>query len=118
LESGEDGEIARSILKEQYRYGFNNSSYIYHYIPKKRLEKSYIRRINKGLVIGTYNFIASGRKPHMKKTEILIRRLANVILFPFRYLCSTKLSEKYALKIELINSIDFINKILKSIIRK
>src|SRR5699024_9927473 len=98
LDSGEDGEIARIILNEGYEYHFNNTSSMYHIIPKFRINKGYIKKLKKGLTIGTYKFISSEKRYVIKRINLFSRRLANIILFPIRYINSNDEVVKITLK--------------------
>ena len=59
LASGEDGEIARAVLKQGFSYGYNNKAAILHIIPHRRIEDDYLVRLSEGLDEGYYRFLRS-----------------------------------------------------------
>lgn len=58
LGSGEDGEIAASVLDKGFVYGFNDKMVLRHIIPEFRLKDDYVDKLLKGLDKGFYDFIS------------------------------------------------------------
>lgn len=115
LQSGEDGEIARTVLKEGYKYGFNKNSSMYHIVPKFRIQKDYIKKLKKGLVEGTYIFISSEKNYILKRLYDFIIRIILIILFPLQYLRCKNPVKKIRLKLSLYGSLLTIKFILRDL---
>ena len=116
LTSGEDGELARIVLKEGYIHKLNKESSFYHIIPKFRIQPQYVKKLKKGLVEGSYVFISTDNKYIIKRLKMLVRKIFNIILFPIRYLKAKEKYKKIYLKLTLIDAFNMIGYILKDFI--
>ena len=115
LQSGEDGEIARIVLKDGYEYGYNKNSSMYHIVPKFRIQKDYIKRLKEGLVEGTYIFISSEDNYIIKRIYAFIVRIIMIILFPIQYLLCKDPVKQIKLKLGLCESFLIVKYILRDL---
>lgn len=115
LGSGEDGEIAYSIIQKGFLYGFNNKMFLWHIIPKKRLEKKYVERLLKGLDIGYYNYISSKNNYVYYRMRTFLKSIIVVLAFPFKIILFKDSSKNIKLKNSVISRFRLIKYILKDI---
>lgn len=101
LGSGEDGEIANSVLRKGFIYGYNNKMALQHIIPKSRLQPEYVRKLMTGLNIGYYVYI-SGKKNYLYyRMKTFAKSVLFITSYPFRKIfCSDKVL-RLKFKIEL-----------------
>lgn len=101
LGSGEDGEIASSVIEKGFSYGFNKKMALWHIIPAKRLEKNYVKRLLIGLDIGYYNYISNKNNYIYYRMRTFLKSLFIIVVFPLQII----LSQNPVKKIKLRNSV-------------
>lgn len=82
LSSGEDGEIARAVLRQGYEYKYNGDTGLLHLIPLSRLQPEYIKRLTDGLDRGSYQYISSARHYVLYRIGVLVKYGCRVMTYP------------------------------------
>ncbi len=115
LGSGEDGEIAYSIIKKGYSYGYNNKMLLRHIIPKKRLDKSYVTNLSKGLDIGYYNYISNKDNYVYYRMRTFLKSLFIIMIYPFQIIMFKDLSKRIMLKNNVISRMRLVKLTLRDL---
>lgn len=91
LSSGEDGEIARYVLNKGYKYGYNHNNYLFHIIPRSRVQPEYSDRLIEGLNKGYYNYISTNKMYIFYRLRMLVK---SIVYIPYLLISSNLYKDK------------------------
>jgi len=116
LSSGEDGEIARAVLRAGYEYRQNLSMVLRHVIPRSRLQNEYVNKLFRGLDLGYYNYVSHGHDYISRRLEIFVRSAAAVIAYPVRIHMAQDEVRRIMLRRGLVSKLRFIRLVLSDLL--
>lgn len=82
----EDTEIVRGVVKQGYEQGQNLDMYLYHIIPKFRLQNSYIKKLRWGIRESYYRYKMDQKGFILYRTKSLIKSFIRLIRYYLIYI--------------------------------
>lgn len=92
----EDTEIILFALSSGYEMGILDEVYLYHLIPKGRLEKEYLLRLRKGMDDSELFAVVNGMNPIKNRCKLFLKDALKLLKYSAIYLTTSRKDKTFA----------------------